>query len=237
VSDDLLMKLKFDVYNTSQNLVVMANGYKIFEGVVSGKESPLEIYFPRALVNEELLLKFMLPDAISPSELGLSGDRRKLGLAFKEIRFTYSDQARVGVGESVTFHSENSTSSLTFQGWGNQESNHRWTEGSKASLRFRLDDYKSHDLVLRLNATGYLGGGLENQKIDVNINDTHVARWEMIGQSVYKASVPAGLVSEDGKVSLVFDISDPTAPCEVGESIDCRKLGMAVKDLVIDYAK
>jgi hypothetical protein len=41
-------------------------------------------------------------------------------------------------------------------------------------------------------------------------------------------------IAQDGLLDIVFTISDPTAPCEVQESKDCRKLGMAVKEMIVN---
>lgn len=137
----------------------------------------------------------------------------------------------------VAFTKDGDSNTYIMYGWSDQESTHRWTEGSKASLQFRLQNFDHRDLVLRLNANGYLSGGLPHQKVGFSINGSKVAEWQVAGPAIYEAVIPAGLVAEDGTINLAFDISDPRAPCDVSESKDCRKLGMAVRELVIDYAQ
>lgn len=44
-------------------------------------------------------------------------------------------------------------------------------------------------------------------------------------------------LTESGELNIVFDISDRKAPCGVSDSADCRKIGISVQRLIIDYAE
>lgn len=123
------------------------------------------------------------------------------------------------------------------EGWSGQELGHRWTDGPRAELVFQIKDYQKKDLLLSIYAGAYLGGGLPHQNIKVSVNGTEVAQWKMARGDVYEARIPASLVKEDGLLKVAFDISDPRAPIDYDpNNKDPRKLGMAISELVIDYA-
>ncbi len=138
----------------------------------------------------------------------------------------------LGISEPIFFTMDGKASDLLRFGWSNQEPNHRWTVGPQAKLIFKLNNQSEKDLLLRLKAFAYLGGGLSHQTIDVMVNDKKVGTWQMRGLDWYEAVIPSGLLPKDGLVEVIFNISDPTSPLEVGESADSRKLGIAAQELV-----
>ncbi len=138
----------------------------------------------------------------------------------------------LGTSEPIFFTMDGKVSDFIRFGWSNQEPNHRWTVGSQAKLIFKLKNQSEKDLLLRLKAFAYLGGGLSHQTIDVIVNHKKVGTWQMRGLGWYEAVIPSGLLPEDGLFEVIFDISDPTSPLEVGESADSRKLGIAAQELL-----
>jgi len=103
-----------------------------------------------------------------------------------------------------------------------------------------LDKKTGCDLILRLQGSGYYAQGMiEHQMVAVLINGKLVAEWELSKQwlaGIYEAVIPASLVT-DGVIEVVFKISNAAAPADFGYSTDPRKLGMAVKELVIEPAQ
>ena len=77
-----------------------------------------------------------------------------------------------------------------------------------------------------------MGGKLKQQKVDVLVGDNKVAEWNVTKDDWYESIIPETTYS-DGKLIIKFKISDPISPKEVGQSQDSRKLGIAVKELVI----
>jgi hypothetical protein len=140
---------------------------------------------------------------------------------------------RLKFSEPILFTDGQRVTDFIRFGWSNQEPTHRWTEGPRAGLSIRLRDQPDKDLLLRLKANAYLGGGLPYQTIGVVVNGREVATWQMKGLDWYQSVIPTDLVSEDGLVEVVFNISDPRSPDEVGESADTRKLGIAAHKLII----
>lgn len=172
----------------------------------------------------------------------LSGHgNRKLYPEFeKAIIEIYSDLKLFNdlvLGQSVSFDEKSGRHDLLFSGWSHPETHHRWSDGGEAEINFRVKNYKKHDLILHLNAHAYLGGGLAYQNVAITANGVPLALWKVSGDAIYEAVIPAGTMQEDGVVKLKLSIDDPRAPCSVGESTDCRKLGIAVKNLLIDYAR
>jgi hypothetical protein len=54
----------------------------------------------------------------------------------------------------------------------------------------------------------------------------------MKGLDWYKARIPAEVVG-NGLLDDFFTISDPTTPCDISESTDCRKLDISAEQLQI----
>ena len=138
---------------------------------------------------------------------------------------------------TVEFDSKGTNAIYTTHGWSGQEETHRWTEGPKAGLSFVIsDDMSGKDMLLRLKAHAYLGGGRTYQTVGVFANGQQVTAWKMKDLNWYEAVIPIKLL-KDGVLNLEFTISDPTSPSDVGESRDTRKLGIAVRKLVIEAQK
>ncbi len=140
------------------------------------------------------------------------------------------------IGKELLFTADDNPAQFLKYGWSSQEKEHRWTEGPQAGLAFRIQPATGKDLVLRLHAEAFLGVGRSHQTIGVVVNNKQITKWEMTaGTNLYEARIPAQLFNE-GVLELQFTISNPTAPCESIGSKDCRKLGIAAKKLVINYA-
>jgi len=140
------------------------------------------------------------------------------------------------LGETISFarngNSINFIPNDLFSGWSSTENNYTWTEGNEAVLSLNLNNGKNNGLKLKLNAFPYLGGKLKQQKVDVLVGDNKVAEWNVTKDDWYESIIPETTYS-DGKLIIKFKISDPISPKEVGQSQDSRKLGIAVKELVI----
>ena len=74
----------------SQRLQVFVNGKEAYQGSFSAardSNNPLVIDLSGVPVSEKYAFDFKVPDAISPKEIGLNSDRRKLGFYLKKISF------------------------------------------------------------------------------------------------------------------------------------------------------
>jgi len=145
------------------------------------------------------------------------------------------------VGKQLRVSAMGESDSYFLGGWRYQEAYHRWTNSPKAGLRFLLKETPSQNLELRLQGNGYLAKGkIDYQKINVEVNGQRVAQWHMRNDDWYTAIIPAHLVS-NCKIDILFDISKHTNKNTLSSlaenSKEAWKLGMAVRGLVIDYAK
>jgi hypothetical protein len=74
--------------NHSQKLIVNVNGEEAgsYDYTLTNNNHTIEISLPEAGPAE---IKFAIPNAISPSDLGISGDKRTLGVSFGEVQLQY----------------------------------------------------------------------------------------------------------------------------------------------------
>ena len=124
-----------------------------------------------------------------------------------------------------------------FSGWSIPEKKYRWIFGKEALLNINTYNAKNKQLRLRLKTLPFLGKGkLKHQTVTVFVNDTQIATWQIASEGWYEARIPAEN-NHDGKLNIKLTISDPISPKEVGQSQDSRKLGIAVKEMVISEVK
>ncbi|WP_282010039.1 sulfatase-like hydrolase/transferase [Nitrospina watsonii] len=240
---DLVLRLRAQAYLAAgkidhQTIKVLVNGQQTAEWIMRGErwhEAPI----PAALIDEDGVINivFEISNPASPAEFGLSEDSRKLGIAARELVLEKkgSSLARITPGEPFDFSETGSSSQFVLSGWSVQESGHRWSEGPKAVLSFKLKEVSGTDLVLRLRAHAFLAGGkIDHQAIKVLVNSQQTAQWAMRGERWYEAPIPAALIDKDGVINIAFEISNPVSPVELGLSEDSRKLGIAARELVLE---
>jgi hypothetical protein len=135
------------------------------------------------------------------------------------------------LGQPVLFSDGGESEAFVLNGWGKQESTHRWTDGTVAALSFQLKQRPQHDLVMHLWGLGFIDN--ENKaprQIQVHVNGKAVASWKVLAEGEFEAHIPAGLVTDE-MINVGFDIQNPSA------SSDGRQLGMAVFKLIIEENK
>jgi len=256
---DLILHLRGSGFYANGNIkhqmiTVLVNGIRVADWELGNQwlAGKYEAVIPTSIIsNGTIEVVFKVSNPASPQDFGLPGMNRRLGMAVKELMIDtfksskwHQSQQKIPalsakpykVGQSIYFGKQGSSSYFVVDGWSGQELTHRWTNGSRASLHFKLDQAFNSDLVLRLRGNGNLAQGkIDHQQINVFINNQQVGEWVMRGEEWYEAPIPAELIG-NSFIEVAFEISDPTAPCEVYKSSDCRKLGMSVKELVIQPA-
>jgi hypothetical protein len=144
---------------------------------------------------------------------------------------------QIRLGQELVFTSGGNSAQCAVSGWSSPEPNHHWTVGKKARLVLDLEDPVEADLLISLDAEPFLaGGGLPHQKVDALVDGEPIATWKVDRRSRYQVRIPRGLAKE-GFLDVVLLISDPTRPCDVIDSNDCRELGISLRGLKIDYAQ
>ena len=140
--------------------------------------------------------------------------------------------ASVELGSVVSFSQSGFSDTYIGSGWSAQEGYHRWTDGPTAEINLPMNlPAGRSDLVLRVKAGGYPSRE-GPQQVGVFVNGVKVADWTLSALDWYEAMIPQDVLG-DGRLHMVFKIKQPTAPCDVSESQDCRRLGMAVVELGI----
>jgi hypothetical protein len=144
------------------------------------------------------------------------------------------------LGNTILFDMDNIGSFEQFlvSGFGQQEQYSRWTISSLARILIPETDYDGGDLLLRVTASPYLANGhIGRQIVDVRVNNQHVTQWSMErGGETYRVVLPRRVIGENGRLDIVFNISNPASPAEFGLSEDSRRLGISFLELVIEKA-
>lgn len=141
--------------------------------------------------------------------------------------------AEYELGMLLSFAQGGNVAKFLKQGWSGQEKGHRWTNGSKSRLGLYVKQAKSQSLSLRLHAQAFPTKDGKPQQIKVVANGYQVASWKMLELDWFEATIPAKIIS-NGLLDITFIISEPTAPSEISESLDHRKLGIFAKEIIID---
>lgn len=156
------------------------------------------------------------------------------GFSFLIYSGKYDKPASVyTLGDSVSYYkTEDNARKYMLTGWSRQEKEYTWTDGNEASMLFDIQNFRGKNLRLHIRAFAYLGGGLPCQTVGVYVNDIKTASWKITDEAWHAAEIPY-TAAGNGLIKIKFTISDPTSPEEIGESADGRKLGIAVKELII----
>jgi FkbM family methyltransferase len=82
----VVMPLLFEKKRELSRVRALINGTDLGEWKITKPDDEFKISIPASLCkNSRLVVEFKLPDAISPKDLGINNDERKLSLAFKKI--------------------------------------------------------------------------------------------------------------------------------------------------------
>lgn len=134
------------------------------------------------------------------------------------------------LGTPITFKEGGNSAEFvkTADGWGGQEPEHRCMQGSTTILNLYVPDSVGANLRLTVDGFGVYDPADGYQTIDVYANDTHLITWRVANDGPFMADIPNTVVT-DGTLILRFEIAKPYTP-----PVDTRKLGMAVREIVID---
>jgi hypothetical protein len=136
-------------------------------------------------------------------------------------------------GKKIDFSSSGDSQKYRVSGWADPEAEASWTDGNSAILEFKVQPTTT---PVKLTATvmGFVKPPeLAVQPVDVVVNGEPVAHWEVAGKGEVSSVIPASLIPKDGTLRIQFTIPKATSPHSLGLSIDDRKLGLRVFDLVL----
>ena len=114
-------------------------------------------------------------------------------------------------------------------GWSPRETDgspFRWTDGREARIVFALDDPGRYS-VLRLTLGGFIGSGLDAQRVQAILNGHTLAPFVVRNARAeeYPLSLPRGLLAQ--RNVLLLSLPDARSPLSLGIGDDGRVLGVA----------
>ena len=228
---NLLCTLEHGTYASKQRVIVKANNHVVLEYIAMGQQHKEFIIPAELLGNDELLLTFSLPDAVSPKQRVESGDARKLALSMKSLCIREYHPTDYALGVPLSFKSAggNMAKLYILRGFSGAEKNFTWTDGHEALIAFKLPhDLAGKELVCRFEHGTYAG----KQHVTVKANGTSVLEYEARDQHKKEFIIPSTLLKNDELV-LTFILPDAISPYQRGESDDPRLLALAMQSLCI----
>jgi len=177
-------------------------------------------------------IKFKISNPISPKELKISEDVRKLGMGVRRMIVSVHDKnnpnsfATYKPGDKINFVSGGNSSLYAASGWSGSETNLTWTDGTDAYVNLFVKDAKGKSLRLIVNGNGAFNPADKFQAVTVYVNDKELTTWNAGGAvEDFSVMIPSELI-ETGVVQIRFHIAKPYSP-----KTDKRKLGLAVRSI------
>jgi hypothetical protein len=219
----------------SQEVDVLVNGHYldtlVYDLLSNGGVRVVKI--PKALAlekNGQLLIKFNFRNPISPAELGLSADARRLGLGIVSLELRAA--MPIALGSAINFDELNPP---IWPGWAAAEKWGTWSDGDSALLLLALSSTPKNDLELLIHGHAFLTHKHPSQEVDVLVNghylDTLV--YDLLSNGgVRVVKIPKALALEkNGQLLIKFNFRNPISPAELGLSADARRLGLGIVSL------
>jgi hypothetical protein len=151
---------------------------------------------------------------------------------FKSYDFIELKRQSVELGSHIYFSRGGDGHKYARKGWSSQEENHIWSEGATAVLSFKMSGRVEKPLKMKTFAMGLSHNGKDPQHIKILANGNEIGAWSVLEREWHEITIPSGHIDND-TLDIAFQISNPTAPCKIGNSEDCRELGIAVLEMVI----
>jgi hypothetical protein len=209
----------------SQRVRTLVNGRLVEEWTVSAPGEYQATLSGDVAPHSDTRIEFQLPDAVSPTELGLSDDSRKLAVGFSRVQF--SPVPYYEYGTTLTFGSGGNARIYQESGWAAPDSDFTWTEGHAAHIELPVRTSAS----LRLSAlVTPLIADKGVQRVVVKADDHVVDVWNVGAAGTYTAAIPEELVT-GSMVRLRFELPDAISPQALNGSPDPRLLGVAFRTL------
>ncbi len=139
-------------------------------------------------------------------------------------------------GTEVQFGKDGWTPQYLAAGWwSGPEGEFTRTDGHIAVLAIQPDNTDS-DLILKITASPYLGGGaLDQQRVTIYVNEHQIGEWlfDQPGAQEKTITIPHDVLEE--KVQYItFGLPDAVSPKDLGHSEDERELALAVHSMIIE---
>lgn len=177
-------------------------------------------------------IKFKIAKQISPKDLKVSEDSRKLGICVKSLTLSTADKGNPNgfeeykIGKKISFSKGGDSKLYTKSGWSSQENGLTWTDGKDAYVNMFVSNAKGKSLKLVVEGSAIFVPTDKYQNVTVYVNDKELTTWFVSRSSdFHNVVIPAEVVG-DGALQIRFHIAKPFSP-----KPDTRQLGFAVKSI------
>lgn len=117
------------------------------------------------------------------------------------------------------------------RGWSDPEAWGVWSVGPQAELSLWIGTRIKNDVDLEITAKAVVA-----QEIRVEANGEEVAKWQLDTQNrAQRVTIPKAYAAKASPMKIVFNISKPTSPQDLGTGTDGRKLGIGVIGASVRY--
>ena len=237
---DLLVHMGIErVFNNSQKIIISVGGQLIYESVLQGS-GIIEFIIPHDLLENDILeINFEFPNAISPAELNLSSDIRRLALAFTQMRIEqtdlklqdlnkFEDINLYQIGTKILFDSDWNGTIYFESGISNVENDFAWSLGTEGQMKLKLDNV-SGDLKANFNFKSVL---TDSQRFIVKCGDQTLYEGEVTKDHLQAEFIIPENCIQDGILILELSYPDAVAPSSIdSESSDARVLAVAFSEI------
>lgn len=170
----------------------------------------------------------------------ITGDARKYqswnntGRIFSEGSVSIVRYNKYAPNEIIDFSQSGNTEKFVIKGISAQEQEFRWSEGKLAAINLDTDGRIKAPAWLNVRGIGFSpNGGTEPQRAEISINGLPLGVWDFPPKdTAIKVALPSEALGSN-VIRLLFTFEQPTAPCTISASSDCRVLGVAFKQLSI----
>ena len=187
------------------------------------------------------MLTFRIRNPVCPAELGISPDKRALGLHLCAL--TLKPALEVDrlpkVGDTLNLANTGIDEPSLIAGWSGPEPTGRWTLGHEATVAWDIRG-QEEDLTIRIDGFALLYEKTPLREIDLWANDRRIASWrfqiDTASPLPARISIPRRLIRNRDVLMLTFRIRNPVCPAELGISPDKRALGLHLCALTLKPA-
>lgn len=178
------------------------------------------------------VISFTTPNAITPKDLGLNNDPRKLAIQFDEIGISYVSNLlqtnSYHLGQSMPF---------VMEGFPDGEGTHRWTAGNQVSISIPvMQGHQRVRNVTFMDTKALVNENHLTQRLRVSLNGQQVKNYtyQYPNQNLHNFSIaiPSSL---SGHAVLTFTMPDARSPQQLSLSQDVRQLGVSFGDMTVAY--
>lgn len=226
----------------SQRMIISVGDNVVYDGTLT-QPGAVEFGIRKEYVQDGVLeLDFQFPDAISPYELGISGDIRTLAVGFADMTIEEADLTDLelaamayGVpmyelGTVVKFNASENPADVFTAGLSQPEENYAWSLGTEGEIKL---------------AVGEVSAPLDAEMGVVDtIDNNQIISISAQGETLYEAALPTGAskiqfsIPKEAVVDgiLTLDIAYPNAisPQTINpDSTDTRILSIRYSNMVI----